>query len=183
MHWTVTGISGSGKSHYLKRFVIPAAKRNGVMVAVLDPVIPPKAAMREWGADYVTADPFELVKVLMQSKGVLTVIDEYGRYRKKFEYEQRLEWCTTEARNWGHLTHCCAQRLMMIPPSVRNNCDNAVVFRQARKDLAELAEHHDQPSLMDVAGWPKGLAYTVRPFEPLVKIRVFELRKGKPLIT
>lgn len=174
-HWTITGMTGTGKSRIVKEVLIPRARRAGVRTLVLDPVIPPQFARKEWGADYCTDDPGALVAVAKASRKCLIFIDEYGYWMDQGkDAERELQWCFTLARNWGHVSYAMAQRLYgMIPPAVRNQCDQAVVFNQARADLESLAEKLNQPAITDAALFPRGVAYVVRPLEKPVKIRVF----------
>jgi len=168
MHWLVTGISGSGKSRVMKQVVIPGWRANGVRVAVLDPLEAPG-----WGADFQTSDPFRFMDVVQRSSGIVAVIDEYAQVASDYKAAKRVEWCATVARNRSILSYFLAQRSMMIPPNVRNQCTNALLFQQTAADLAAVAELLNQPQCQEVVGYEKGLALMVRPFEKPQKIRVF----------
>jgi hypothetical protein len=167
MHWSVTGMSGAGKSRFMREYRIPAHRRAGTRVAVLDPL------GQSWPADYVTTDPDQFLSVARASRSIVLVIDEYAHFTTDYRTMRALEWCFTMARNHGHLSYALAQRLMMIPPNVRNQCANAVVFRQASRDLDDLAALLDQPAIIRASTFPPGHALIVKPFAEPVEVRTF----------
>lgn len=75
--------------------------------------------------------------------------------------------------NNGHLCYFIAQRLMMVPPNVREQCSTAVIFRQAPKSLALLADQFDEPRIMEARQYPKGVAMKIEPFEDPRVLRLF----------
>lgn len=168
MHWLVTGISGSGKSRVMKQVIIPDWKARGVKVAVLDPLQAPG-----WHADYQTADPFAFARVVKGSRRIVAVIDETAEVCSDWKAYQEIKWCATVARNFEILSYFLAQRTTQVPPNIRNQCTNALVFNQKLSDLQEVADLVNQPACLAVAQYPKGVCMLVRPFENPVKIRVF----------
>lgn len=167
MHWTNTGMSGAGKSRVMRDFIIPSHRRLGRKVAVLDPI------GQAWPADFVTADPEHFLAVARASRSLVLVVDEYAQFTADYRIMRGLEWCFTVARNSGHLSYALAQRLNMIPPNVRNQCANAIIFRQARADLMDLAALIDQPEIMRAATFPPGRCLIAKPFAPLAEIKTF----------
>lgn len=167
MHWTVTGMSGAGKSRVMRDYIIPAHRRLGRKVLVLDPLAQP------WPADHATADPDEFVRIARASRSLVLVVDEYAQFTGDYQTARALEWCFTVARNSGHLSYALAQRLLMIPPNVRNQCSRALVFRQAAADLADLARLLDDPRIMRAAQFPAGRCLKVEPFADPVEVRTF----------
>lgn len=151
----------------MREIIIPALRRRGVPVCVLDPL------QQRWGADWQTDDPMLFVRRARVSRGCVWVIDEFPHFAKNHDYLMELEWLFTIARNYGHLSYAMAQRLMQIPPNVRNQCSNAIVFRQAKRDLWDLAEIMDNPSIVGARDLPQGTGLMCQPFKNPVTIRVF----------
>lgn len=167
MHWTVTGISGCGKSRVMKEFIIPAHRRAGRWVGVLDPL------ESRWPADWSTSDPAAFVAAAKASRGCVWVVDEYAQFTQDYAIMRQLEWLFTVARNRGHLSYALAQRVKQIPPNVRNQCSNAIVFNQQGADLADLAAMMNQPAILDASAFPPGRCLVVKPFENPVPVTVF----------
>jgi len=172
MHWLVTGVSGGGKSRIMKQVIIPQWRRQGVKVAVLDPLQAPG-----WGADYQTHDPFRFMDIIEKSSKIVVVIDEFGRFTRDYKAFARVEWCATVARNRGILSYFLAQRIMQIHPNVRDQCSNAILFQQTAKDLEEVGTLLNQPRCAEAVGFEKGLCMLVRPFQNPVKIRLFHPKR------
>lgn len=168
MHWLVTGISGAGKGLIMKRIMIPDLRRRGVRVAVLDPLQAP-----DWGDVFQTSDPERFLRVVRHYPSTAMVVDEYGQWTSDYQVMRSLEWCATVARNHGNLGFFMAQRVKQIPPNVRNQCTNALVFRQQAADLDDLATMLDQPGVMAAQQLPAGTCLLVKPFQTPVKIKVF----------
>jgi hypothetical protein len=168
MHWLVTGISGCGKSRIMKQVIIPNWRRQGVKVAVLDPLQAP-----DWNADFQEHDPDRFMDRVEQSRRIVVVIDEFGRFTRDYKAFARLEWCATIARNRSILSYFLAQRVMQVHPNVRDQCSNALLFRQTARDLEEIGMLLNEPRCSEAAGFEKGLCLTVKANENPVKIRVF----------
>ena len=167
MHWLVTGISGCGKSRVMREFVIPAHRRAGRWVGVLDPL------GSTWPSNWTTSDPQAFVAAAKASRNCVWVVDEYGQFTSDYDTMRSLEWLFTVARNYGHLSYALAQRVKQIPPNVRNQCSHALVFNQQGADLADLAAMMNQPGVMDAVNFPAGVALVVEPFKPPKPIKTF----------
>jgi hypothetical protein len=180
MHWIVTGITGCGKSVMCKRIVIPMAQKSGKAVAVLDPILggAGAAGMKEWGLragiDFLTDDPELYIETLKKSRGCVCIVDEWGYWRARPEAERIIAWVYTIGRNYGHLAFALAQRVMMVPPSVRSMCSNAAVFRQPLADLRDLADLLSEPGVMEASQLPQGVCIVSRPFVEPAKVRIFD---------
>lgn len=163
-----------------KTMTIPMAQKSGKAVAVLDPILGAAGpgGMREWGLrpgiDLLTDDPELYVETLKKSRGVVCIVDEWGYWRARPDAERTITWVYTIGRNYGHLAFALAQRVMMVPPSVRSMCSNAAVFRQPLADLRDLADLLNDPAIMGASALPQGVCIVSRPFQKPVKIRVFE---------
>lgn len=168
-HWLVTGMSRCGKSTLMKKTIIPAHRRAGRWVAVLDPVLPgvvgPAKARELWGCDWITADPFAFVAAAKRSMRCVWIVDEFRLFATNYPALKELEWLYFAAGNWGHLCYAMAQRLMMIPPNVREQCDNAAIFTQPIQGLEPLAMQFNQPAILQCVNLPKYHAMIVAPFE------------------
>lgn len=158
MHWLVTGITGCGKSRIMREVIIPAHRRAGRWVGVLDPL------GGIWPANWTTTDPLAFVAAAKNSSRCVWVVDEYAQFTADYKTMKALEWIFTVGRNRGHLAYALAQRLMMIPPNVRNQCSHAVVFNQQSTDLEDLAGLMNQPGIRAAATFPAGKALLVEPF-------------------
>lgn len=168
MHCSVTGMTGSGKSRLCREHILPAYGRQGIKRAVLDPLKQP------WPAEVVTDDPEHFLKIAKASRSLVLIVDEFPHWvASDYRIGKALEWCFTIARNFGHLSYALAQRLMQIPPNVRNQCSKAVVFKQATADLQDLAILYDQPAILRAAAFPPGRALMVEPFTEPREIRTF----------
>jgi hypothetical protein len=173
MHWAITGGTGMGKGVIMKRFIIPDHRRRGRKVAVLDPLEAP-----DWHADFQTADPFHFMRVVKASSNIVAVIDETAEVTSDWKAYQEVKWAATVARNRGILSYFLAQRTMQIPPNIRNQCTNGIIFKQNVADLQECVVLFNEPLCMQAMNFESGLCLCVRPLKTPVKIRVFTPRNG-----
>ena len=170
----VAGITRSGKSLWLKRHGIPTLRASGIPVCVLDPVfggLDPNQAKAIWGADWVTDDPYRFVAACRKSHGCAWVVDEMSRW--KYKELDEIEYIAVASGNHGNLGIFVAQRLMMVRPNIRNQCETAVIFNQTDDDLEDLAARFNQPQIMAAAKFPKGVFMQVEPFKTPVIGRLF----------
>lgn len=168
MHWIVTGISGCGKSRAMREIIIPAHRRAGRWVGVLDPL------GGTWPANWTTTDPHAFVEAAKKSRNCVWVVDEYGQFTSDYATMRELEWLFTVARNYGHLSYALAQRVKQIPPNVRNQCSHGLIFNQQGADLADLAAMMNQPDIMQAAAFPPGVAIVVEPFQTPRPVKTFD---------
>lgn len=167
MHWLVTGISGCGKSRIMRTLIINAHRRSGRWVGVLDPL------EGTWPSNWSTSDPLAFTAAAKASRHCVWVVDEYAQFTADYEAMKTLEWCFTVGRNRGHLCYALAQRVMMVPPNVRNQCSHAIVFNQKPADLAELAGMMNQPRILEAASYPAGTCMLVEPFKEPRVLKLF----------
>jgi hypothetical protein len=167
MHWLIVGVTGSGKSRIMRETVIPCWKRQGVAVAVLDPL------GQRWGANYETPDPVRFLARLKASRRVVAVVDEWPHFAKDWKTFNELQWLATIARNQGILSYFLAQRAMQVHPNVRNQCSKGLIFRQRPADAAILADLFDCDAINGATQLPLGECMRVEPFKPPVKIKAF----------
>lgn len=168
----ITGKPRCGKSYWLKKVGIPHLRRQGIRVVVLDPILgglDPNIAKAQWGAEYVTNDANAFMAIFRASHHCAFVVDECGRLCTDYETRLKIEEIPVTGGNRGNLGIFVGQRCMMVPPNIRNLCDAAVLFRQQRKDLEELAALFDEPRIVEAATYGKGEYMMVEPFKEPTK--------------
>lgn len=171
IHWSLTGVSTCGKSVVLKEVIIPAHRGRQRDVIVLDPL------NAEWKhATRVTDDPYKFVDCLKKSRNCVGVVDEIRVFKDDYQAMLGIEWCFFAGRNRGHLMYAAAQRMMMIPPNIREQCGNALLFQQNRRGLETIAEDLNQPDAVLAADLPRGQCLFCKPFEPTIVYEVFDVR-------
>jgi len=169
IHYSLTGVSTCGKSVLLKEVIIPSHRARGRAVIVLDPL---RAAWRH--ASIVTDDPFRFVDALKKSRDCVGIVDEVRVFQEDYNAKMGLEWCFFAGRNRGHLMYAAAQRMMMIPPNIREQCGNALLFQQNRRGLETIAEDINQPDAVLASEIPRGQCLICKPFSPPVWYEVFD---------
>ena len=168
MHWLVTGITRCGKSRLMKEVIIPSHRRAGRWVGVLDPV-----GAGDWPADWVTSDPLRFVAASRTARGCVFIVDEVAKYRADYKAITALEEMFFMTGNYGNLCYAIAQRIMMVPPNIRDQCSNAIVFQQTSTSLALLAEQFNQPRICECVSYPKGMGMFAEPFKEPRTFKLF----------
>lgn len=171
----ITGKPRCGKSYWLKRVGIPWLRRQGVSVAVLDPILgglDANVAKGQWGADYVTDNVDAFMSIFRASHHCAFVVDECGRMCSEYENRIKLEAIPVTGGNRGNLGLFVGQRTMMVPPNIRNLCDSAVLFRQQQADLEDLARLFDEPRILEAATFGQGEYMMVEPFKEPTRHRL-----------
>ncbi len=170
VHHAILGASGTGKSRVMKQFSIPAHRRAGQKVAVLDPL-----QMPGWNADFQTDDPERFLHVAMHSRSCVLVIDEWPHLMEFFPWKvwRQLIWCYTIGRNFGHLAYALGQTPKWIPRPVMRQCGNGLIFRLEPADAADVAYTMGEPRLAECATFEDGTAWMLRN-GILQKIEVFK---------
>lgn len=108
----------------------------------------------KWGADRVTDNPDAFWHLVKHSRSCAIFVDEAGKWKKN--YLHILEEIATTGRHYGHNVHFIAQRAQMIPPTVRNQCENLFLFKQALDDARALAADFVADELLDAKTLKKG---------------------------
>ena len=94
MHWSLTGITGCGKSRLLKEVIIPTHRRAGRWVGVLDPL------GATWPADWSTNDPMRFVAAARASRSCVWVVDEFRHFAKNWDALMELEYPVIDKKDY-----------------------------------------------------------------------------------
>ncbi len=133
-HKLVLGVTGYGKSTIIRRIIAKGWDQSPrVASLVLDPNLE-----GDWGdgAHFVTDDPVEYLQVAKESKCCILVVDEAGEMLKR---DPEFRWLVTRSRHFGHIAVLSSHFATDILPVMRNQCQEAYVFKQnldAAKTLA-----------------------------------------------
>lgn len=177
----VVGITGSGKSHFVKERIVTPAKR----VVVWDPHAeyavkcdldevcfwelqnePELLKQRhlrlsivpEWDdIDELVEQLCQLVRLLRRSRGKHTttlVIEECGVIRPRGDGVLGL--LSTQARHWNVPLVMVAQRAAQVPPTAREQVSRIISFRQSSPDdIAALTERIGDVKGSKIASLPR----------------------------
>lgn len=131
-HTLIVGMSQSGKTT-LAKHLCASLRNRGIKTIVLDPLSDP-----EWRADFVTASNDEFLSVAKRSKSCALFIEEAGQTVGR--YAREMEWATTQARHWGHISFVSSQRAVQISQTVRDQCTTLYCFKVSLRDSKTLTE-------------------------------------------
>lgn len=169
----ILGTTGCGKTQVMKRIRIPAHRRRGEKVIVLDPLEQPG-----WGADFQTADPGEFLAVAKASRRCVLVIDEWPYLQDNYGYDEwrPLVWSYTVARNYGHLAYAMGQTQMWIPKSVRRQCPAGIIFQMLDPaDCLEVSRILGCPAMATLPmSLPLGSGFLVHPGNQYQLFKLFD---------
>jgi len=170
----------------MKRIGIPIFHAKGTKVCVLDPVmgkLPPHVSAANWGADWVTNNVEQYMQAFDASHHCAWVVDECGIWSERYRDIMAISQIAKTGGNFSNLGVFMAQRLLMIPPNIRKLCECAVLFRQSREDLEDLALLLDDPAVMEAATLDQGEFVVIEPFKPARRGRLFTMDEKKRTIT
>lgn len=170
-HTLVLGQTGAGKSTYCK-WLCKALKPT-IETIVYNPHSQPG-----WDCDFQSADP-QAIRERVEQVGregypCVLFLEEASALSK----DPQWDWFTTFSRNCGCTCYVIAQRLKMLSPSLRSNCESVILFRSATSDTREIADEYREPALLDVGKIPNGEFYVVRGDAPLMKSHLDFRRKN-----
>lgn len=158
-HWLIVGQTRSGKST-LAKSMASQYRKNGIGVVVMDPmarVEQNRETKPEWGADWITNDPFEFLDFVQdpsQCRQCALFCDESGDKIPK--HDTRFNWLTTSARHHGHVSHLISWRGVNLNPTLRENCMNLVLFNISHEYAHQMAKEFNCPQMDDACHLPKG---------------------------
>lgn len=143
-------------------------QRNGIKTIVLDPFLDP-----EWGADFITSDPEQFLKIVWASRQCAIFVDESGDMIGK--YNNVMNELATRARHWGHKSHFICQRPKQLSTTIRSQCSELAIFKQSLNDTKDLADEFVEPMINQAHSLEKGEFIFVRDNQKPVKLSAFTL--------
>lgn len=158
-HTGIFGQSLSGKS-FLGQARAVEFKKRGIPVLVCDAFEDPA-----WRADFFTPSIEELVAVAKRSKGCAIFIDESGQ-NIGLHPSKDVEWLTTGARHWGHVTHLMGQRSVMVNRSMRDQLNELFLFNVNPDDAKDWAMIFNDEELRNASDLPPRMFIHKRRHEP-----------------
>jgi hypothetical protein len=178
--WLILGNPRVGKSRVVKEQVIPSWLKRGTPVAVLDPVsedMDRATARAFWsGASMVSSDPEAFQGIMRRSNHVVAIVDELAEWAARdYKNMDRIAWLSICGGNRGILPYFIGQRMVFVPPRIRNLCtDGVIVFQQSEPDARAILDSYPMhPGVMAVTTYPPGVALVMVPNKQPMKIRVF----------
>ena len=159
-HSLILGQTESGKTALAKQLAAQYS-RAGINVIVLDPINDPS-----WNADFQTTDPEQFFEVYWKNQQCAAFFDESGELCK--EYPAEMKKTATRGRHWGHSNLYIAQRAVLIPPTIRDQCNRMFLFASSLEDCKIHSAEWNQPALKEEG--PK-----------LAQLEYFSVQRMKPL--
>lgn len=157
----------SGKTTMAKRLVKQKREMTNRGILVLDPCLDP-----EWGADYLTDDKAEFLRVVKENRSCDLVIDESGETIGR--YAKEMAFLATRSRHYGHTSTFIAQRAAQIDRNVRDQCTTLILFSVYKADAQSLAETFNDDLLLGAAELEAGGCFIKERFKPARKINIFK---------
>ena len=91
------------------------------------------------------------------------------------KYNSVMDELATRGRHWGHKCFFITQRVKQLSNTVRAQCSELVIFKQARNDTKDLADEFVEPMILQADSLEKGQFIYVRDGYPTEILNVFEL--------
>lgn len=137
MHYSIYGITYSGKS-WLAKFLAKLAADKNEAVGVYDPT-----KSEGWPASARKfTNPEQFLDWALEQKETHLFIDEA---KTLFDHDtKRAEKLLYMKRHDGCLCYLMAQRATMIPPNARNMCSRVASFKQNGQNPKILSEEYDE---------------------------------------
>jgi hypothetical protein len=157
VHTLVLGTTGSGKTSYC-RWLAAALRKNRHHVVVFNPRMQPG-----WECDFESPNIAEVKKYCQQPFKKAVFLEEASYLNRSAEWD----YFTTYARNDGCSCWIIAQKLKMLSPNLRDNCEEVVLFRSTFSDTRELADEFRERSLADVEKFEKGQFFVISGDAPM----------------
>ena len=177
MHRLVAGRTGMGKSTLMREHLLPAWRRQGYSVAILDPLA------QQWGPAklkdshlWMTTDPYEFLAALKAARRMVFVVDEPDlSIKTDAKTERAMQWAGTVSRNYGHLGYFLCQSAYQLPPRFRACCTWGYIFNQVEPDARCLSQLFGE-DLMAATTLPDGTFLHVKPLQKPVRTTIFKPR-------
>lgn len=166
-HCLIIGRTMSGKTTFAKKKA-KALMAAGYHTIVLDPFLDP-----EWGATYITSSQEDFLAAVWRNRQCAVFVDEGGSTIGK--YNRVMEELATRGRHFGHKCFFIAQRAKQLSTTVRTQCSELVIFKQAQIDTKDLAAEFVEPCILQADTLEKGEFFYVRDGQKTLKLNVFNL--------
>lgn len=136
---------------------------------MLDPLADP-----DWGADFVTDDPDEFLRVYWRSQRCAVFVDEAAEVAG--QYDRPMIKTATRGRHYGHINHyVCNRGPAGIATTVRDQCGVLFLFTTAFKDAQIHAQEWNRPELIHAPQLPQGCYMRVTRYGELQKGYAFDV--------
>lgn len=134
---------------------------------VLDP------SNQKWdGVDFLTSDTDKFVDVVFRNTRCLVIVDETMEAIDRNNKSHLT--LATRSRHKGHSVFFLAQRAAQIPPTIRTQCEQAYVFKQAIDDITVIKKMLTCGEDADLAlKLPRGKCVYLHNFKESREITVF----------
>jgi hypothetical protein len=163
-HTLTIGQTESGKTLLNKSFCRDF-DRKGIASIILDPLNDP-----DWQTPHRFKSAPEFLELAKASRSCALFIDESGSSVGK--YNPDMDWCTTQARHWGHKTYLICQRAQQVGVTLRNQCSQMFVFNVGMKDAKLIAEEWSRPEIEGAADLPQFHFFWLRRFQPVQRMKI-----------
>ena len=148
MHRLVVGITESGKTSLVKKF-LSETKR---LAVIYDPL------GSEWSENCTAFHDergfFEGLERLAVSGGGYVVVDEADTLLSMAHKHNH--WLLQRGRHYGFSVFVVTQRPALVAPTVRGMCGECYAFNISRKDAKLLADDYNAPELLKATNLPQG---------------------------
>jgi hypothetical protein len=171
-HVGIFGTTESGKST-LARYFLSMNSAAGRGTLVLDPVCDP--AWKKAGADYVSDDPDEFLRVVKSNPNCSVYVDESGDSKK----DDRIRRMASQYRHAGHNITYIGHRIIDVQPAVRTCLSAVFLFLAPKKDGQLVADDFVDNGLLQCDRLVMGEYLYKRKGAPLQKGDIFMQVYGK----
>jgi hypothetical protein len=130
----------------------------------------------------VSRDAEEYMQVVFANSRCLLIIDEAGEAigAARSSAERGRIALATRTRHRGHSAIFIAQRVTLLAPSIRTQCERAWVFRQHADELRALARDLTNDAVLQAGALPKGKCIYLTIYGEAKEVDVFSLdNEGK----
>lgn len=166
MHTLISGISNSGKT-YLAKTLCKRFKAQKRLTIVYD------IFLDNWQCDFLTNDAEKFLWTAKHNQNAALFIDESGAAIGRGADAQKMHWCATMSRHWGHRCFFIMQRITQIEPIIRSQCSEFFCFRGSQND-ADLLVKETGETKFEIL--PKLPQYAFAHYAPFAPFRVQKLK-------
>lgn len=148
MHSLIIGMTESGKTT-LAKILCKKLTDQGKTTIVLDTIYDPG-----WTATYKVSSAEELSSLMLEEREAYIFIDEGGEVFSDGR-DTNYSWFATRSRHYGHSVFFMAQRAILIPKTMRDQCSRLFLFTSSASDGGIHAEEWNKEILYKCNGLPQ----------------------------